>query len=201
MGKLRNTMATMAGARLVSCNARGTGPRARPAFGAKRGVGREGERFRPNAGKGFGRPKQQPKEEEEAPVFAKPQVKDQQQQAGVPPPPPSGGGGGTWAIEVRSQEQREQADDQGGAPSVPQGPARIPAEQYKKVDENFVLSLAFLFVGLFVEGLLVAGSGFLPEDVDQFIVSTIYPAFTPTLGVFLLVSVFYGLFKTKVEPE
>ena len=40
----------------------------------------------------------------------------------------------------------------------------------------------------------------MPEAADQFVVNTVYPAFTPTLGVFLLVSVGYGLFKTKFEP-
>ncbi len=43
--------------------------------------------------------------------------------------------------------------------------------------------------------------GFLPEAVDNFIVNFVFPAFTPTLGLFLLVSVAYGLFKSKVEPE
>ena len=52
-----------------------------------------------------------------------------------------------------------------------------------------------------VEGLLVAGSGFLPDSADKFIVNFVFPAFTPSVGVFLLISVFYGLFKTKVEPK
>ena len=125
-------------------------------------------------------------------------------------------GDSSWASEVRNQaaydmpssseKEREKA-----------GPATMPSEQYKKLDENFVTALAFLFVALFVEGLLVAGSvsislcsallplttnlfvfsyrtddslcivllllqGFLSEDLDQFIVNFIFPAFTPSLG-------------------
>ena len=37
--------------------------------------------------------------------------------------------------------------------------------------------------------------GFLPEAADNFAVNYVYPAFSPTLGVFLLISVIYGLIK------
>ena len=80
-------------------------------------------------------------------------------------------------------------------------PWTLPAETYKKIDERLLLVLGVFFLLIFVEGLLVAGAGFLPEDVDQFIVDRVFPTFTPVTGVFLLVSVAYGLFNTKVEPE
>ena len=150
------------------------------------------------AGKGFGKPKPKAPEEKAASDPPKPVSLGTK-----PPPPPSfGGGDGSWASEVREQRAYESTSGEApGDPATPKGPARIPAEQYKMIDENFVQALAFLFVGIFVEGLLVAGSGFLPDDVDNFIVTTVFPAFTPTLGVFLLISVLYGLFKTKIEPE
>merc|ERR1719387_1892601 len=127
------------------------------------------------AGKGFGKPKPKDPEEKAASDPPKPVSLGTK-----PPPPPSfGGGDGSWASEVREQRAYESTSGEApGDPATPKGPARI-----------------------FVEGLLVAGSGFLPEDVDNFIVTTVFPAFTPTLGVFLLISVLYGLFKTKIEPE
>ncbi|QDZ24605.1 hypothetical protein HOP50_14g71440 [Chloropicon primus] len=151
------------------------------------------------AGKGFGKPKSgnkndgddEGKDPSSSSTTTSPVV------AEVVPPRK----GSSWASEVREQQQAYETDDGSPSGDAPKGPAKMPAEQYKKYDENFVTVLAFLFVGIFAEGLLVAGSGFLPEDVDNFIVNTVYPAFTPTLGVFLLVSVCYGLFKTKVEPE
>ena len=40
--------------------------------------------------------------------------------------------------------------------------------------------------------------GFLPEAADNFATNVVYPAFSPTLGVFLVISVIYGL--AKVSP-
>ena len=39
--------------------------------------------------------------------------------------------------------------------------------------------------------------GFLPEAADNFAVNYVYPAFSPTLGIFLLISVVYGLLKVR----
>ena len=159
------------------------------------------------SGKGFGKPK--PKPEPEAPKDervvltprgAVPPSLSKQQGSSPPPPPPPAYGDSTWADEVRRQEAYEtERDAQPQAP--PPAPATMPADQYKSIDENFIKVLGFFFVGIFVEGLLVAGSGFLPDSADKFIVNFVFPAFTPSVGVFLLISVFYGLFKTKVEPK
>lgn len=40
--------------------------------------------------------------------------------------------------------------------------------------------------------------GFLPEAADNFATTYVYPAFSPTLGLFLLISVIYGV--VKVSP-
>jgi hypothetical protein len=39
------------------------------------------------------------------------------------------------------------------------------------------------------------GAGFLPEEWDEFLVNTLYPSFTPTVGFFLLLAAGYGVFK------
>lgn len=38
--------------------------------------------------------------------------------------------------------------------------------------------------------------GFMSEGVDRFATDVVYPAFGPTIGVFLLMSSAYGLWKT-----
>ena len=39
--------------------------------------------------------------------------------------------------------------------------------------------------------------GFLPESADQFIQDYVYKAFTPSIGLFLLGSTLYGLWKSR----
>ncbi|KAK9909318.1 hypothetical protein WJX75_000435 [Coccomyxa subellipsoidea] len=39
--------------------------------------------------------------------------------------------------------------------------------------------------------------GFLPESADQFAQDVIYPAFSPTVGVFLALSSLYGIWKSR----
>lgn len=55
---------------------------------------------------------------------------------------------------------------------------------------------AFFFV-LLLEGLALAASGFFPENVDAFITERIYPSYSPHVGVFVLCSSLYGLWKSK----
>ena len=38
-------------------------------------------------------------------------------------------------------------------------------------------------------------AGFLPEEWDSFLVNTLYPSFTPTVGLFLLGAAGYGVVK------
>lgn len=38
-------------------------------------------------------------------------------------------------------------------------------------------------------------AGFLPEEWDTFLVNTLYPSFTPTVGLFLLGAAGYGVVK------
>ena len=46
--------------------------------------------------------------------------------------------------------------------------------------------------------LLPFMQGFLPEAADNFAINYVYPAFSPTLGVFLAISVVYGLLKVAL---
>ncbi len=51
-----------------------------------------------------------------------------------------------------------------------------------------------LIMGIYI---LCGCTGFLPEEWDGFLVTNLYPSFTPTVGVFLAAAVAYGLFKTQ----
>ena len=41
--------------------------------------------------------------------------------------------------------------------------------------------------------------GFLPERLDRFAEAVLYPSFSPTVGVFLLCSAGYGLWKARAS--
>jgi hypothetical protein len=82
--------------------------------------------------------------------------------------------------------------------SAPQAPLlqSAPADnQVSQLETAYVVSLTFLFGLIFVEGLTLAASGFLPEEWDQFLVDKLYPSFTPTVGLFLVGAAGYGVFK------
>lgn len=93
------------------------------------------------------------------------------------------------------------SNDRGNNPIVRRAPPERPliapegdpqAQQYEGV---FVLLWAGLGILILVEGILLAASGFLPEKWDKFLVKYLYPEFTPTVGLFLLGAVAYGLYK------
>lgn len=84
--------------------------------------------------------------------------------------------------------------------SAPQQPLlqSAPKEnQVSQIESAYVVALG-LFLGLiFVEGVALAASGFLPEDWDEFLVKSLYPSFTPTVGLFLVAAAGYGVFKYR----
>ncbi|WOG91402.1 hypothetical protein DCAR_0310651 [Daucus carota subsp. sativus] len=57
--------------------------------------------------------------------------------------------------------------------------------------------LAWLGLGsiIFVQGILLAVSGFLPEELDKLCVKYVYPAFTPTVVFFFGGTIVYGVSK------
>jgi threonine/homoserine/homoserine lactone efflux protein len=70
--------------------------------------------------------------------------------------------------------------------------------QYETAAVQF---LGLLFLLILIEGVFLAGSGFLPDALDEFARTTVYSAFSPTLGVFLAGSTAYGLWKTRENKE
>ncbi|KAB5525368.1 hypothetical protein DKX38_023117 [Salix brachista] len=80
-------------------------------------------------------------------------------------------------------------------------PAFISQENEVKGKEQGRNESAFLLAWLglggviFVEGIVLASSGFLPEEWDKFFVKYLYPSFTPTVGLFVAGTVTYGVLK------
>jgi hypothetical protein len=57
--------------------------------------------------------------------------------------------------------------------------------------------LGAFFTLILLEGLALGGAGFLPDEADAWVASVLYPTFSPTVGLFLLASSIYGVWKAK----
>lgn len=68
-------------------------------------------------------------------------------------------------------------------------------------ENKVVLTLISIFGLIIVEGLFLAGSGFLSDDWSDFGSNIVYPLFSPTVGVFFLGSAAYGVWKTRGQKE
>ncbi|KAI5080874.1 hypothetical protein GOP47_0004594 [Adiantum capillus-veneris] len=112
-----------------------------------------------------------------------------------PPPPPKPPKPSLASKEKQSITSRRPS------PSRPVGlPTSDPA--VREQDNVFIVGLTVLGALIFLEGIAVAGSGLLPENLDAFVVKYVYPAFTPTVGLFLAGAVLYGVFKIRQgDPE
>ncbi|XP_068328401.1 protein LPA2 [Pyrus communis] len=86
-------------------------------------------------------------------------------------------------------------------------PLLYSEEDEAKAKEMGTNESAFVFAWLglggviLAQGLILAASGFLPEDWDKFLVKYLYPSFTPTVGLFVAGSVVYGAVKYLQNEE
>jgi len=85
------------------------------------------------------------------------------------------------------------------APVVEEVYGGKPKSRESQAEQAVVSGLALLGIVILLMGIFLAGSGFLPEDVDRFAQERVYPAFSPTVVVFLAGSTLYGLFKSKQQ--
>ena len=70
-------------------------------------------------------------------------------------------------------------------------------------EEAFLKFLGLYIAIIFAFGVVLALSAFKiwPDSVDSFITDTLYPAYTPFVGGFLVLSSIYGLIKTRSDPN
>ncbi|XP_028801701.1 protein LOW PSII ACCUMULATION 2, chloroplastic [Neltuma alba] len=69
------------------------------------------------------------------------------------------------------------------------------AKELRKNESSFLLAWLGFGAVILVEGIFIAASGFLPEELDKFCVNYLYPSFTPTVFVFVAGTVVYGVYK------
>ncbi|XP_010443397.1 PREDICTED: protein LOW PSII ACCUMULATION 2, chloroplastic-like [Camelina sativa] len=69
------------------------------------------------------------------------------------------------------------------------------AEEQRQNENAFLLTWLGLGIVILIEGLTLAASGFLPEELDKFFVKYVYPVFTPSVVLFVAGTTAYGVLK------
>ena len=115
------------------------------------------------------------------------------------------------AFEPKSKSKRKRRDGkntrrakitvEGAAIEAAKGTA-TPTIQ-SATEEAYILFLFGYVVVIFLGGLVLAGSAFkiFPDNVEQWVSGTLYPAYSPTVIGFLVFSSVYGLVKTRSDPD
>mmetsp|Transcript_19779 Transcript_19779/g.47196 ORF Transcript_19779/g.47196 Transcript_19779/m.47196 type:complete len:177 (+) Transcript_19779:105-635(+) len=83
------------------------------------------------------------------------------------------------------------------APAVEEAQGKRPASPTSEFEGKVLSVLSIYGILVLVLGVVLAGSGFLPEEADSFIMDALYPAYTPFVGGFLACSTAYGVWKSR----
>ena len=106
--------------------------------------------------------------------------------------------------ELRRRAKKRAAADKGAgptvvAPAVAKARATAAGEgtALDAAEIGYRRFLGFFGVAILLEGLVLGGSGFLPDEWDAWITNSLYPSFSPTVGIFLVFSSAYGVWKSS----
>ncbi|GLC37547.1 hypothetical protein PLESTB_001759400 [Pleodorina starrii] len=101
---------------------------------------------------------------------------------------------------IRSRRKRVEPKVKVVAPAVDVATGKAPAPAESEGERAYLAFLSFYFLGVLLLGLALAGSGFLPEEVDGWIQDKLYPSYSWIMLGFLGLSSLYGLYKTGKLP-
>ncbi|GLI67905.1 hypothetical protein VaNZ11_012231 [Volvox africanus] len=106
------------------------------------------------------------------------------------------------ALEARIRSRRKKVEAKVAvvAPAVDVATGKAPTSAESEMERAYLAFLSFYFLGVISLGLALAGSGFLPEDVDAWIQDKLYPSYSWIMLGFLGLSSLYGLYKTGKLP-
>ncbi|CAL8467828.1 g7366 [Coccomyxa elongata] len=99
--------------------------------------------------------------------------------------------------EMRNRRRKKKSKLNVVAPQVQQAYGGEPPTVAASLEGSYLTVLGVAFLIIMLEGVFIAVSGFLPESADQFAQDVVYPAFSPTVGVFLALSTLYGIWKSR----
>ncbi|XP_011029967.1 PREDICTED: protein LOW PSII ACCUMULATION 2, chloroplastic-like [Populus euphratica] len=106
---------------------------------------------------------------------------------------------GSWSKKKRKRNRRGRASIVWRTPVEKPGYIRQEYEDtFKAMSRNenaFILAWLALGGIILVEDIVLAASGMLPEEWDEFVVKSLYPSFIPVVGLFVAGTVACGVLK------